>query len=610
LRKRYAILQLAEHALRLAQVGDFEGAAPLFEQAIALDSQNLDLKYNFAIVEEQLGHITNAAALLIYVLQRKPANPFSAASRLSRLLTRYRVEDSAVLSPAGLCTALQSRDVALQPIVDAGFQWLAKEDRDWSNGIRGIVSGEKSEVDAGRILIAKLRNADRTKLELLQLCLRRGIVKDADTERLLTGVRAAILRDRHGSLLDDRETFDLALALMVQGWNNDHAWAETSEESDELLKIEVDRAGLLTGDLDATRAFVCISLYRPPEEIVSPPLGISDARELKPKTFRETLAAYIQERASRDAAARAIPAIGALSDATSLKVARQYEKAPYPRWQTVQRTTPGALVKFLGRLTPSRDLSFIENGCDVLVAGCGTGQQALQVATAHGPTARLVAIDLSRASLGYASIMAEREKISNVSFLQADILDAALLNRRFDVIYCVGVLHHMADWRAGWRALLTCLKPSGLMNIGLYSAVARQGIRDLRNEPNYPGAGCKDAAARAYRRSLLLREDGTPGSYPKLSRDFYSLNTFRDLVLHESEAQVTIEEIAEFLGENGLVFRGFVVPESVAQEFADKFPKSGQPGRLSDWAAFERLKPHTFDGMYDFWVSPEDAPNL
>ncbi|MBS0250140.1 MAG: methyltransferase domain-containing protein [Proteobacteria bacterium] len=608
MRKRETIAQLAEHALRLAQVGEFDGAAAFFEQAIALDSSNFDLQYNLAIVEENLGHIGRAASLLIQVLQRKPPSPFAAAARLSRLLTRYRIDDSKVIAPAGLVTALQTRDVALQPLTEAGLQWLSTQNADWRDGIGRIASGELSELDSGRAMLGKLRHLGRAEHEMLCLCLREGIVKSIENERLLTGMRAALLIGGGGKFLDDRDHFNLALALMVQGWNNDHAWAETSQETAALAALKIDRAALLVGDMQATRAFLCAALYRPLEQIVTPPLGAEDMRALKPKSFRETLSAQIMERAARDAAAKSIPAVGALCDETSLKVARQYEASPYPRWKTVQQSAPGALQRYLSRLMPADRFAFMDGECDILIAGCGTGQQALMSATAHGPKARLLAIDISRASLAYASVMAAREKVTNVSFVQVDILDVAQLGRCFDVIYCVGVLHHMADWRVGWRALLSCLKPSGLMNIALYSATARQGLRDLRDDKDYPGAGCTDAAARVYRRLLLLRADETPASYVRQSRDFFALNTFRDLVLHESEATVTIEEIAQFLDDEGLVFRGFTLDKNVLQEFATMFPAAAPAGTLADWAAFEQLKPHTFDGMYYFWVEREEKP--
>ena len=93
-------------------------------------------------------------------------------------------------------------------------------------------------------------------------------------------------------------------------------------------------------------------------------------------------------------------------------------------------------------------------------------------------------------------------------------------------------------------------------------------------------------------------------SWPSWSRprDFYALNAFRDLVLHESEAHVTLDEITEFLDTNGLVFRGFTLEHQVEQEFAAAFPTRPLPGTLADWAAFERTNPRTFDAMYRFWI--------
>ena len=42
--------------------------------------------------------------------------------------------------------------------------------------------------------------------------------------------------------------------------------------------------------------------------------------------------------------------------------------------------------------------------------------------------------------------------------MQADILDLAKLNKRFDIIESVGVLHHMENPMAGWK-VLTDTKP-------------------------------------------------------------------------------------------------------------------------------------------------------
>ena len=40
----------------------------------------------------------------------------------------------------------------------------------------------------------------------------------------------------------------------------------------------------------------------------------------------------------------------------------------------------------------------------------------------------------------------------------------------------------MEDPMAGWKILTDCLKPNGLMKIGLYSELARQDIAKIFNE--------------------------------------------------------------------------------------------------------------------------------
>jgi 2-polyprenyl-3-methyl-5-hydroxy-6-metoxy-1,4-benzoquinol methylase len=56
---------------------------------------------------------------------------------------------------------------------------------------------------------------------------------------------------------------------------------------------------------------------------------------------------------------------------------------------------------------------------------------------------------------------------SNIEYGQADILKLGSLGRSFDLIESSGVLHHLADPLAGWRVLLSLLRPGGFMMIGL-----------------------------------------------------------------------------------------------------------------------------------------------
>ena len=77
-------------------------------------------------------------------------------------------------------------------------------------------------------------------------------------------------------------------------------------------------------------------------------------------------------------------------------------------------------------------------------------------------------MDLSLASLAYAKRKTTELEITNIEYLQADILKLDQLEQKFDIIESAGVLHHMDEPMAGWRVLTDLLKPGGLMMIGLY----------------------------------------------------------------------------------------------------------------------------------------------
>jgi hypothetical protein len=90
------------------------------------------------------------------------------------------------------------------------------------------------------------------------------------------------------------------------------------------------------------------------------------------------------------------------------------------------------------------------------------------------------------------------------------------------------------------------------------------------------------------------------------SQDFYALSDFRDLILHESEQQMTLEDIEAFLDKESLAFAGFSLDATTLERFGRAFPDDPLPGRLANWAAFERDNPQTFEAMYCFWCRKND----
>src|SRR5260370_22710707 len=85
-------------------------------------------------------------------------------------------------------------------------------------------------------------------------------------------------------------------------------------------------------------------------------------------------------------------------------------------------------------------------------------------------------MDLSLSRLCYAKRKTCELGLKNVEYAQADILKLQSIDRSFDVIEASGSLQTMAEPFAGWRVLLSILRPGGLMRLGLYS---RRGPQDI-----------------------------------------------------------------------------------------------------------------------------------
>jgi SAM-dependent methyltransferase len=575
---------------------DLLGARVAFAEALRADPRNAKLHCELANVLRALGEVEEAAQHLTLVLRHNLGHA-DAARNLSRLLSRFVIAEPEKLDPFGLKAALAFDTVDPQPLAETALRHVIASDKELAAAV-GYLKFDDA-MGGARTLLGD-RAATALKDDLLIASLQSGVVIDAEVEQLLTAVRRVMLLELEPRHFEDRGLYAFALALMAQGWNNDYAWAESDAERQALAENKIDLAALLSQDLEASRRFLLLCLYREPQTVLGS-LASGACRSMRPKSFRDMIARRLDTAVAERRAAEGLPRLAPLSDEVSRRVAGQYERNPYPRWRSVQVSEPGRIRDGLGRYFPPERLDLMDRPYDVLIAGAGTGQQALRSSFGYGPNARLLATDLSAASLAYAQQAAKRYGARNIEFLIADILDLDRLGKDFDIIECVGVLHHMADPWAGWRKLISRLKPKGLMYIGLYSSISRANIATLRASPDYPGPGCRDDAARAYRAHLLRRSAGQPPTELVQSRNFYALNEFRDLVLHESEQHVSLSEIASFLNDAGLTFRGFSLEPAVLDDFAARFPQEPWPGKLEDWAAYEGENPRTFDAMYCFW---------
>ncbi len=418
--------------------------------------------------------------------------------------------------------------------------------------------------------------------ELLCRLLECDPIPDLGLERLLTNVRGALLLAAAGRGRDER-VLGFCCSLARQCFINEYVFATSNEEDAALAQLRAAVERLLTDGKTPPAHWLPIAAA------YFPLYTLDGCERLPAQSWPPALDAVITQQVREPAEERriaaGIAARTAIDDAVSRAVREQYEENPYPRWTL--NGTPAAAAIPPG--PPPRD---------ALIAGCGTGLSTVEFAR-QARTTRILAIDLSLASLRYAKRMAAKLGLGNVEFAQADILRLGALAQQFDFIESSGVLHHMADPWAGWRILVSLLRPCGIMQIGLYSALGRRNIVAAR----------AFIAARGYRPVVddirRCRQDLAAAADPQVASvaqrdDFFTLSECRDLLFHVQEHRVTIPEIKSFLAANGLDFGGFFVDAGTRARFAARFPRAQAALDLDCWQAFETDVPDSFAGMYQF----------
>jgi len=419
--------------------------------------------------------------------------------------------------------------------------------------------------------------------------LENAIVPDWDFERRVAALRRGLLLAwAEGSFAREPPSERLVCALAQQCFLAEYAHEESADEAGLVARLRDSVTAAAAPDAAGWRlACALLGAYRPLA-------AFSALRSLR-STGEDPLAALVRRQIADPLEERRIaaqlPALTPIRDSGSVAVREQYEANPYPRWlrpPSLAGAHPLALkVAAYRRFAPGE----VPAQPSILVAGCGTGRHAALTALMH-PGSRVLAVDLSRASLGYAVRRARELGIGNVEFAQADLLELGSLEERFDLIECAGVLHHLDDPLAGWRVLRGLLRPGGFMRLALYSelgrhdvSAAREFIAGLGHAPDAPGM-------RAARAAIAALPAAHPARGVMRSLDFWSLSGCRDLLFHAREQRFTIARIAECVAALGMEFLGFEFESDVPPALAS----------LDDWACYESEHPDTFAHMYQFWV--------
>lgn len=381
-------------------------------------------------------------------------------------------------------------------------------------------------------------------------------------------------------------------------------WPETPEETPLVAYLHAKvSACLLANEPVRAQELFMLACYRPLDKIPEVRRWVAFLADQNLESVDPTLSLLVLDPMRDEILAQDLPQLSPIEGETSEAVRAMYEENPYPRWRKLAQSEPRSYAEHVAMMIEQDAAALDFNAVEpkVLVAGCGTGQHPITVAVAC-PKAQIIGLDLSSKSLAYAMRTAAVHGVSNISFAQGDLLKLEGLDEMFDAVEVSGVLHHLKVPEEGLASVVKCLKPGGLIRIGLYSTVARRDVYRARMLAKEMGLQATLEGLRSFRTYYLenLQQD-----WPTLETfgDFYSTSELRDLVFHVQEHTYTPTQIAKFLATQRLEFLGFSSLDMKTKADYDAFaPHDATRRDLASWEAFEELHPNTFAGMFQFWA--------
>lgn len=584
----------------LHDLGRLSEAETRYRRALALKPDYPEAKADLALVLQAEGRTQEALRMLFELVANEPTNT-QLRRILSEALMGVRLNAAGDMERNILLSLCRDDNVSAL-FLNTAVVTLIKSGEAFQNVQKSALQGEDPFTPVVPAVAAFLRDT------LVLAALPRMPIADAAVEEALAHMRRWILL-RFGEVAylpraDPVVPAEFVCAMARQCFFSGYAFFADEGEQQRVMTVRealqktlrqpIARSQTLETSLAVFALYDSLSTLDGCGRLLAPPM--SDWSE----AFRPIVEEQILNRNREREIAKHLTSITTINDEISQAVRAQYEENPYPRWVTVPNPNAETIEQLSTRLCPGQEVRTRHRPVPILIAGCGTGHHSIQVARNY-PDSEILAVDLSLASLAYAARMTERLGISNITYRQADILGLGGLDRRFDVVECGGVLHHLDDPMAGWRILVSLLESDGLMKIALYSEKARSDVRAAREFIESLNLPLTAEGIRQCRHSIMGLRDGHPAREILSSNDFFTLDGCRDLIMHVQEHRFTLPQIADCLDQLDLQFLAFECATKTRVRFREMFPEDDATKSLEAWHRFEETYPETFKSMYTFW---------
>lgn len=252
----------------------------------------------------------------------------------------------------------------------------------------------------------------------------------------------------------------------------------------------------------------------------------------------------------------------------------------------------------------------------ILDAGCGTGVSTEYLVHLNS-NAHVTGIDLSAGALAVARERCQRSQAERADFYHLSLYEVEQLPGQFDLINCVGVLHHLPDPVRGLQALARKLAPGGLMHIFVYAELGRWEIRLMQQAiALLQGSTRHDYQQGVQMGRRLFSALPPQNRLVRREQERWSLENqrdacFADMYVHPQEIDYNIDTLFDLIDASGLRFLGFSNPaywnlERLIGQSPQLMAQAQQLSERQRYRLTELLDPDV--SHYEFFLGRDPLP--
>lgn len=298
------------------------------------------------------------------------------------------------------------------------------------------------------------------------------------------------------------------------------------------------------------------------------------------------------------------------------KIRQQFDLMPYPNLPASQMGGDGDRGLILHSFVTAW-YAKTQRVCDrqdltILDIGCGSGVTTLALAMAN-PKARIVGIDLSKASLKLASDRLTYHGFPNAEFYNLPIAELPHFKEEqgieFDYINCEDTLYFLPSPAEGLQAMRSVLKSEGLLRTNVHSLYQRADFFRAQTFAKLLGFLDGNPTETEYRQIYTIMEALSDGTMLKASTWTPSDKSFGFVLMNyvmQEDKGFTIPDVFQMLRSANLEFVSMINPAD--WRWQNIFP-NGMPEHFTQFLAtataeqnlhaFELLQP--VNRLLDIW---------